>query len=497
VGGADERKTNTEILVTLSPEALEALDRKELIGIVLTQGSLIERQGARIAELERRLGQNSQNSSLPPSRDTQDVRTSRAERRAAQRAERSEAKTRNPGKQPGAPGKHLAQSTEPDAVIVLDPGCCGDCGGDLCGGEDLDDDEVRQVFDIPEPKLIVTEYRARRVRCRCGTTNVAAFPDSVKAPTSYGPRLKARALYLMARQHIPFDRAAEAMADLFGAEVSTGFLDHCFSEGADGLEEFVEVVRLQLIDEPVIHVDETSDRLGRGTMWFHVVCTELLTLLHADTTRGHDAVIRHGVLPDYGGIAVHDRLAQYQSYTDATHAFCGAHLVRDLTSVATIPGQAGWSTKMIDLLYEMRAAAEEARSKGKTRLPKKVLAGYLERYDNLVAWAFVVNPEQLRPKATKLDRESFNLATAFRTHKAEITRFASDLRVSFSNNQAERDLRMVKIHRKVSGGFRSMTGAERLARVRSYISTAQKHGVHPFDVLTRLFEGDPWMPQLT
>ena len=481
--------TIDELLAKISVLERANAAQAETIGV---QAAELEELRAKVAELQRLIGRHSANSSVPPSRDTSAQRKAQAEARRERRGAE-----RKPGKQPGAEGKNLAQVTDPDEVIELRPDRCCDCGGDLASGEDLDEDEVRQVFDIPKPEMIVTEYRARKVRCRCGTTNVATFPAEARAPASYGPRVRAIGLYLMARQHIPFERAAEALRDLFGVEVSTGFLDFCYSEGAERLDGFVEALRLMLKDEPVVHFDETSDRLGTATMWFHVACTDMLTLLHADETRGHDAVVRHGVLPGYTGIAVHDRLSQYQSYTSAAHAFCCAHLVRDLTSVSTIPGQAGWSTKMIDLLYEMHAATEAARDAGRTKLSKKVLDGYLARYDDLVAWAFRVNPEQLRPKPTKLQRESFNLATAFRTHRTEITRFASDLRVAFSNNEAERDLRHAKIHRKVSGCFHSMQGAKRLANVRSYLTTARKHDLGAFEVLTRLFQGDPWIPQVT
>jgi len=218
---------------------------------------------------------------------------------------------RNPGKQPGAPGAHLAQVPDPDDVIIHPiPETCSGCGADLVGAEVVGE-EVRQVFEVPEPKITVTEHRVYKVICPCGQHNEAAFPPEARAPASYGPRVRAFGLYLLARQHLPFERTAEAMADLLGVHCSTGFLDDLYTEGADALEVFLDEVALQIRDSDVVHFDETPTRVGKAKHYFHVAATELLTLLHADVTRGIDGVERAGVLPGYKGIAIHDRLAMY------------------------------------------------------------------------------------------------------------------------------------------------------------------------------------------
>ncbi len=459
-----------------------------------TNASLAEELAAladKLAELERKLSRNSSNSSLPPSSD----RFGRKEKpenanRAARRA-----KGRKPGKQPGEDGRHLAQVADPDELVTHAPRCCGGCGADLSEAT-VEGVEVRQVFDLPEPKMATTEHRAETRRCRCGRATKAAFPTEARAYACYGPRLRGVAVYLLARQHLPFERCQEAIFDLFGVSVSTGFLDSLFSEGADGLDAFLAEVLEQLRAAQVVHVDETTDKVKTETVWFHVACTELLTLLHADETRGKAGVERAGLFPDYEGVAVHDRLGWYFSYERATHAACGAHLLRDLASVATIARQRPWATAMAALMLEMKGAAEAARRAGATRLNEALLAGFLDRYDTLVADAFAANPAPARKRNT-IEAEGYNLAVAFRDRKGPITRFATDLRVSFTNNQAERDLRMLKIHRKVSSCFRSAEGASRLAAVRSYLSTAMKHSLDPLDVLVKLFAGDAWVPQRT
>lgn len=453
--------------------------------------SEIDSFARKIAALEKRLSKNSENSSLPPSSDLFGRKKDKPENanRAARRA-----LGRKPGKQPGADGKHLAHVDDPDEVRLHTPPACSDCGADLAHIP-VERTEVRQVTDIPVPVMFTIEHRSESKRCTCGTVTKAAFPEEARGHASYGPRIRATALYLMCRQHLPFERTKEAMADLLGVTVSTGFLDSVYSEGADGLAGFLTGVLAQLRDTDVVYMDETSDRLGKGSVWFHVACTELLTLLHADITRGKGGIEATGLLPDFDGVAVHDRLGWYFDYDQPTHAACGAHLLRNLASVGVSFDQTEWTSSMAALMLEMKAAAATARAGSKKKISKKILAAYLARYDTIVGEALNANPAPLGRKRDSIETEGYNLALAFRTRKDAICCFATDLRVGFSNNQAERDLRMVKIHKKVSTSFRAIEGAERMATVRSYIATAMKHDLDPLAVLVRLFHGDAWIPQ--
>lgn len=482
------REENRSLRVEL--DALRA-ENALLVEKSASQAGDIETLTRRIAALEKRLGKNSENSSLPPSSDLFGPKKDKPENanRAARRA-----LGRKPGKQPGAEGKHLAHIDNPDDVQVHTPPACSGCGADLANAP-VERTEVRQVTDIPVPVPFTIEYRAQSKRCTCGTVTKAAFPKEARGHASYGPRIRATALYLMCRQHLPFERTKEAMADLLGVTVSTGFLDSVYSQGAEGLAEFLTSILAQLRDADVVHMDETSDRLGKGTVWFHVACTELLTLLHADETRGPDGIEATGLLPDFTGVAVHDRLGWYFDYDKATHAACGAHLLRNLASVGVGFDQTAWTDSMGGLLLEMKAAAAVAVADGKKRIRKKDLVGYLSRYDTIVQVALDANPAPVGRKRDSIETEGYNLAVAFRDRKNAICRFATDLAVSFTNNLAERDLRMVKIHKKVSASFRAMEGAERLATVRSYIATAMKHGLDPLEVLVRLFHEDAWIPQ--
>jgi transposase len=453
---------------------------------------LVLRLQAKVAELEAKLGSNSGNSSTPPSRDPVGERQRQAEQRA-QRQARAGGATRKRGKQRGAKGFGLEMSSNPDAIVDHRPERCEACGESLSesGEEGF---TSRQVVDIPEVKPTVTEHRAHRRRCSCGHVSTGAFPHDVRAPVSYGTRVRAIVAYLLARQHLPGRRVAEAMADCFGLKISTGAIDAIYSEASRRLNGFIAALVALLKTLPVLHADETSDRLGTKNCWMHVVSTGAYTLIHASVTRGEEAIRQAGVLIGYRGVIVHDRLAMYWKLK-AKHAICGAHLLRDLAKVAAVATQTAWAAGLAALLVEINAACDLARQRGLKTLAPSQQRAFAARYDTLVAQGLAANPDP--PPDRERDyyqRKSFNLVTAFKTHRRAILRYMYDLQTPMSNNQAERDLRPTKLHRKISGLFRSQHGAERYAHLRSYLSTTRKNDISAITALTDLFEGKPWMP---
>lgn len=454
---------------------------------------LIERLEARIVELERELGRHSANSSKPPSADTQAQRESRQARRAR---ERDDVKQRRAGKQPGAPGAHLARVETPDRVVTHTPVSCASCGESLACAP-ICRVESRQVFDLPDRRAEVTDHRGERRRCACGHETSATFPDEAKAPACWGPNVRAVAIYLLVRHHMPVARAAEILTDLAGAPVSTGWLASLSGEAADGLDEFTTDVKTRLGAEPVVHADETGARVAGSKWWFHVVSTALFTFLAAHPKRGNDANNDHGILPDYRGTLVSDRWKPYWSYPQLTHQVCCAHLLRDLEDVAAVATQTGWAEAMRDLLYDANRRTGAARAADQTRLTRHTRAAIQTRYRDIVAAAFAANSDPTdragQPrKRDALERASHNLAIAFRDHETEILRFTTDLAVPFTNNQAERDLRMVKLQQKISGTFRTTRSAQNFATIRSYIETGRKHDQNPIRLLEQLFTGTPW-----
>ena len=459
----------------------------------------IETLKRRLADLVRRLEKGSKNSSLPPSADSPknkaEATKTRAERRAEAKANRKDDVDRRRGKQPGAPGSNLSVRPDPDDTVNHLPTSCWSCGDDLADAP-VEGTECRQVFDYPKPVLGCVEHRAVTKRCRCGVTTKGTFPASAKAPASYGPNVRASALYLLMGQHLPIERTAQAMAALLGTSVSTGFIASLAPEAADGLADFIDELKERLRGSALLHVDETTDQVGTKKMWFHVAANELYTFLLASMTRAKSAPDEAGVLGEFTGVMVHDRLAMYFNYDKADHAICHAHVQRDLLAVG-VGWDQGWANDMAALLREMNNAAHGARDKGKDRLPRKVVAAFLTRYDTLAAKGLTDNPKPVGRKRDTLEADGYNIAAALTKLRPEATRFVSDLSVPFTNNEGERSLRMAKLHSKISGCFQSQGGATAFATVRSYLDTARKHEVDALEALAMLFRGEAWMPPRT
>jgi transposase len=458
-----------------------------LVAANAEQASLIATLNARVAELERRLGRDSSNSSRPPSSD------GLGKPPAPKRRQRGGG--RAAGKQPGAPGAHLAQVADPDEVVVHRPVVCERCGGDLTLAP-VTGVEARQVFDLPEVRLGVCEHRAERRTCACGTTTQAGFPAEARAAACYGAGVRGLAGYLMVGHHLPVERAAQVLGDALGARVSAGMLAGLAAEAAGGLGGFVERVRERLAGAEVAHFDETGARVAGRLHWVHSASTELLSLFRVHAKRGVAAMDAAGVLPGFGGVAVHDGWSPYWRYSKATHALCAAHLLRELEAVAGLPGQ-GWAAELAEWFSIACATTTSARADGADRLEPAVSAGLCDRYDDILAKGQAANPPPSRPPSRRRRRRrspAACLLERLETHRGEVLRFLQDLRVPPTNNLAERDIRMVKLQQKISGCWRTLDGAQAFLTVRSYISTARKHGINPLVALRRLFKGDPWLP---
>ena len=447
----------------------------------------------RVAHLEAELAKNSQNSSKPPSGDPMGPRQSRAARRAEARDA-----ARRQGKQPGAPGANLARRV-PDAVIQHRPVCCVDCGADL-GDAEIVGQVVRQVIDVPPVRVTVVDHVAQRRRCRCGTMTTAAFPPEAKAPVCWGPEVRALALYLLDRQHLPVERCAELLAELLDAPVSTGWLCQLQLEAAGKLAPFITEIKDQLGAAAVVHADETGTRIGVTKHWVHTLSTRLLTLLVVHPKRGVEAMVDIGVLPGYTGTVVHDGWAPYQVMADAVHAQCGAHLIRHLHAIAETPAFAGWANDMVELLLDAKTAADTALAAGYHDLDADTADRIETRYHQILDAAFGLLPPGPPPRRrhqggwNSAQRAAWNLAVRFRDDIDQILRFVDDTTVPFTNNIAETSLRMVKLHDKISGTFRSETGAQSFVTVRSYIQTAAAHGINRLEALHQLFTTGPWLP---
>jgi transposase len=468
----------------VSPEQQRIAELETLVEELM---ATIEGLRRRVADLEAAAGKNSSNSSRPPSGDTAAERQSRQARRQSQR----EAAKRRPGKQPGEEGTTLRQRPDPDRVVVWAPACCGACGAGL-GDAEVTGEARRQVFDLPEPTLEVTEHVAESRRCSCGAVTAGVFPAEASGPAVWGPRVRATCVYLLAYQHLPVARTAELLAAV-GAPVSTGWVAAQSPQAAGRLGRWLVDLRRRLTGEAVLHVDETSGRVSGTLWWLHVASTTALTLLVAHRRRGQAAVEDIGVLdaraPD--STLVHDRAAMYWNYGTG-HALCGAHLLRDLAGAATVKGQADWADTMAKVLLDAKAACDTARSEGRDTLRPDQRAAIDADYHRVLTQALGAVCDLGEDGLNQAERHARNLAAAFFDYEPEILAFTRDLRVPFDNNQAERDLRMAKVHQRISGGWRTPTGIETFAQIRSYLETGRKHHQNPLDLLYQLFTTGPW-----
>ena len=436
---------------------------------------------ARVAELERRLGLNSSNSGKPPSSDG--LHKPRREPRTRSLRERS---GKPSGGQKGHKGETLRQVADPNVTIDHYPETCRTCGLALTAAI-ATRCSARQVFDLPEPQpLIVTEHRAYRCRCgRCGGETRAPFPEEVTAPVQYGPRLLAVVVYLLHYQLLPEDRLAEAMADLFGVRLVAATLARMSRSWAERFSGFAAAVGERVKAAPVKHLDETGFRTGGRTQWLHIACTVWLTFYRISPRRG-------SLLSDVMGIVVHDHWKPYYTMEGVLHALCNAHHLRELQALVDIEKEE-WARKMQRLLRRACHATHLARG---VPLEPRLVDLFRRRYDIIVTEGLAFHQDQ-PPLATPPTnggrkrrgrpprRTGHNLLLRLSTRKDDVLRFLDDPTVPFTNNQAERDGRMMKVRQKISGGFRAQEGARDFAVIRSLISTARKQGWNVIHALTQ------------
>jgi transposase len=459
---------------------------ERLSALLLEKDVQIAALTARIAELEKLLGRNSKNSSLPPSAEGF-TKAPVAPNRAARR--------RRPGKQTGDPGHRLEPVSNPDYVVTHSPGQCGNCERDLARSEVVKR-EVRQVFELPQVRAVVTEHQVETRRCVCGELTASQFPPEAIGPTCYGPGVRALLTYLVVAQHLPIERATEVLDECYGINVSTGFATSLIGEAGEGLGGFVEATRAALTKSPILHLDETGARVAGRLAWVHSASTTQLTAYLFHRRRGRVAIDEFAVLPNYTGVAVHDGWTPYRRYENVTHQLCNAHHLRELRAAAE-DGQL-WASDMATLLVAANDRVKTARESGRSALSPRTLTTLARHYDELITAGHAVNAppqptgQRGRPKRTK----SANLLQRLDRYRDDVLRFATDFSVPFTNNVAERDLRMVKLQQKISGCYRTEAGATNYLTIRSYVSTARKQGVNVLSALRQLFEGDPFMPRV-
>lgn len=433
-----------------------------------------------VKALETRLAQNSKNSSKPPSTDPVENKLPPMSLRKAT--------GKKPGGQKGHRGSTLRQVDQPDLTQEHRPEVCPNCQTDLHDSEPVGY-VVRQVFEMPDPKILVTEHRALKVVCACcGNQAQAAFPQGVDQPVQYGPRLLGFATYLHAQHLIPFARASQIVAEITGVAFSPGSLHRALKVAYDGLGDFETQVKEVLSEAPVLHVDETSSRVAGSRYWFHVRSTDRLTYLFCHANRGKAAL---GDLFSYRGRLVSDFFSNYVTLT-CKHQFCMAHICRELVGVFEQTHQE-WAKELKEHLEDCNGACHRARERGSPKLWNARLLGV--RFDELVAQGSRLNPPPIPERGKRVRRsKACALLDRLRNYREECLAFLFDLTLPFTNNQAERDIRMLKVKGKISGGFRRLEGAVWFCRTRSYLQTCGKQGLSRLECLRSVFAGETMLP---
>jgi transposase len=472
-----------------SAEELAALPHEELAARLAEAYQLIAGLSARVERLEKRLARDSSSSSRPPSSDDPYKKKPR-DRSLREKGRRA------PGKQPGEPGTTMKLVDNPDHRFWYPPAECRACGTGLAG-EEVFASRRHQVTDIaPAPAPEVTEHVAQSKRCPCcGEVTEGELPAHVRARASFGPETHAQAANLTCGNYVPSGRAAVLMAEMAGVRVSLGWIASVRAKAAALIESsgFMDLVAGLLRQAEAVHADETPARAAGGMRYVHLACTQWLTHMHTGD-RSADAVDSGGVLPGYQGILVRDGYHQgYGHLTAALHAWCGAHLLRDLKDLYEFePREQDWASRMAALLTEARDAAREARAAGEKHLDLDVLGDLVDRYRAIAGSGLAGNVY----RRTATAKDARRVARRFLKHEDMILRFITrpDLEI-FTNNEAERTIRPVKVQQRASGGcWRTLDGLADFAVVQSYLSTASKWGIVKIDALRGLFSGDPWMP---
>jgi Transposase IS66 family. len=473
-------------------EAVIALVER-LCVLIEQQQAQIAQLAARVAELENRLATNSRNSHKPPSSDGL----------AKQTRSLRQPSGKPSGGQAGPPGTTLRQVAVPDRTLRHPLEHCTRCGRTLSDVAGQLDPERRQVFELPSLKRVVTEHRLVCKQCPdCGQRNVGAFPAEVPPGASYGLGVRGVLSYLHQEPLLPVERSCQIFADLFGQPVSEGTLQTAVTECAEQLGETEELIKQGVTRSQVANFDETGMYVESKRGWLHPSSTPPLTHYAYHDTRGAAATQAIGILPQFAGRALHDGFSAYWQYA-CQHGLCNAHHWRELT-FAEEQIERQWAGEMKQLLQEIKHQVEQAKAQKQRVLTRPQLEHYEQRYQQILQTGTEEEKaaEQKEPpppsgrRGRNKQSKSKNLLDRLARYQEETLAFMKDFAVPFDNHLAERDLRMMKVKQKVSGCFRTITGAHAFCRIRSYISTMKKQGHNVIVALKSVFSGTPLAPAI-
>ncbi len=466
-------KNNPEIAATI------------LMKIAQLEEDLIK-ANAEIKRLKEIIDKDSSNSSKPPSTDNK-LRKKPTSKKNTIKKKR--------GGQEGHSGRTLKMVENPDKVVILEVDTCS-CGHGL---DTVHSSKIikRQSFDLPEIKMMVTQFEQHTKVCPCcSSVNTRAFPKRVTATTQYGDNLRSFMAYCNTYQMIPYDRISEMIEDLTSHRLSNGTIYNTLNSYYEKLESYEERIKVLTHKAKVIHCDETGVNVKGTLHWIHTISSNIMTYYMLHAKRGTIAMDEMKVLPEYKGIAVHDHWRPYNKYS-CTHSFCNAHHLRELSFISQSE-KVLWSENMHVLLTTINKEVHKAKKRGKTYFPKNKIAQFTQYYDAICKGAIVYypppDPATKKARGRTAQAKGKNLLDRFIKYKEEVLRFCTDFSVPFTNNLAERDLRMIKVKEKISGTFASFKGGEIFTRIRGYISTVKKNNQSVLEELNNALRDKPYIP---
>ena len=476
------------------PEAKEIIDylinqNAELIAQVESLTDTVNKLNETIRELREQLGKNSSNSSKPPSSDGLKKKPVKKDRSLRKKS------GKNPGGQEGHTGSYLSVLSEADVVEKHMHNDCESCPHRAECMAKACVKETRHVIDtVVEVQITAHEKLSVKECLLCGKAKEGEFPASIKSNVQYGDNLTALVVAFNTVGAVSINRTHEILSSVFNIPLSTGTVKNMVTRCAEKVKPTIEMIRQKLSDSYLIHCDETGTRVDGKTNWAHNASNALYTYMTINVKRGYEGIKAANILPEYKGIIIHDCWESYWKFSDVTHGVCCAHLLRELNGVEENHPEQTWATEFKKLLLKMKKAKEKAIAHGKSSLSKSSVWVYKKRYDEILQTAYEENPlpqtekgKRGKPKKGKV----LSLIDRLRKYKGAVCLFLENLSVPFDNNQAERDIRNIKVKTKVSGCFRSMEGATEYLTLMSYVGTARKHGINSFKAIKLAVLGTP------
>lgn len=465
-------------LPQMAQDYIRALEKQVVLLVTQVQSLVIK-----VQELEARLAKDSSNSSKPPSSDGLGKKNKTTSLR--------EKTGKKPGGQPGHTGRTLEQVSNPDIIKIHSPDNCQNCQTNLSLAI-VTDIEKRQIFDLPEQIVQVTEHRRESKLCPCCShINKAQFPDNVKAHTQYGERIRALAAYFAHQHLIPFERLTQIFEDLYGISLSPGTCYNADKKLYDNLAPFETNLKAHLLACKVLHFDETGAKCEKKLHWIHVSCSQTATHYAIHSKRGKEAIDHIDILPKFTGTAIHDHFYPYFSYKQVKHGLCNAHHLRELKYIYE-QEKAQWAKKMETHLLKTKDKVKQAKAQGHQELKTEQIQQIHQEYEQIILEGALYYQE-LREKTeeTQFKQSGVNLLKRLLRKKKATLAFVEDFAVPFTNNEAKQQIRMQKVKQKISGCYRTIEGGQISCRIRSYIATTKKQGWKILETLADAIRGSP------